>query len=410
MFRMARNLAVALAFAVGAAHSSACTSSRCVCPSPDATIDSTPIAAKSLDLAFEFWRTVTDRWRCGRISFDLAFGDGLGQGIGRRRPPLRVSEAKLLEELAAREGEIAASLPAARLPVSDRAASTSIRREPLNFSFDFSGKFQQHYVGRIRVEDDRHFHHFGDEQSELREEELLGQLASCEQVIARELAGQLETADASTEGAAARESDLVDAVAPRDVHAAIIAILDREPQRTLAPSEVAIARVLARLDDAAYDPWADRPGRAVVGALEQDPTDAFALRYDPAPLELTFGYSRHSLDFASAGEEFRCRCAEATQLSGHPAMNEDQVLAELDAVEECIAADLGFPLPASIPASAPESGPELRKRFDDRPLNFGWSGMTIAEQTGATTRFRTITGVAMRFQDEVFTTGIGFSR
>jgi hypothetical protein len=373
-------------------------------------VDSTPIASPPLDLAFEFSRTVADPWRCGRVSFDLAFGNGSGLGTGRRHPPSRESEAKLLEQLAAREADIAASMPAARLPLFGRAAATSIRREPLNVAFNFSGKFQQHYAGRFRVEGDRRFRPIGEEHLQLREEELLGQLASCEQRIARELAGQLDTASPPTEDAAARVPDLIDAVSPPDAHAAIVAILEREAQTRLASSEVAIARVLDQLDDAAYAPWADHPGRPADAAPAQDPTDAFALRYDPAPLDLAFGYSRHSLDFATAGEEFRCRCAEAAHLSGHPALNADQVLAELDAAEKCIAADLGFPLPAPLPSSAPAPGPELRRRFDDQPLNFGWSGMTIAEQTGATTRFRAVTGVAMRFRDEVFTTGIGFTR
>jgi hypothetical protein len=276
----------------------------------------------------------------------------------------------------------------------------------LNVAFEFSGKFQQ-YLGRFRVVGDFPRAHIGSVDRQLREEELLGQLASCEQLIARELAGQSKTVTPLAKNDVPGVPDLIDVVGPRDAHDTIVEILERPTVDSLVLSDVSSpVRVLQELDDAAYAPWADRPGQQEDSVPTQDETNALARRYDASPMDMAFGYSRHSLEFASAGEEFRCRCAAAAQLPGHPALHADQVLAELKTVEARIAADLEF----SLPTPLPKPRREFRPRSEEQPWNFGWSGMTIAEQTGVAARFHTVTGVAMRFRDEAFTTGIGFSR
>jgi hypothetical protein len=410
--RVSIALALALAGAVALADdSSACTGSYCRCYDAGAVLYTPPAPLAPLSFAFRF--------SSGIVETSAFQSQSQHSWDERRVVPRRIAtslrsrqvllEDEVLAELVDRESEIAAALPADPRDSGAPAplASDSPRLLP---AFDFSGPRDDgpptsHLMGplmgpfKIR------------KRKPLREDQLLAQLAACEQRIARELTGRPATLTPDAKDAVPRVGDLVDCVAPHDARVTIIEILEHETSDSPTASEIApIARVLDELDDSAYAPWADRPGRPAEDAPAQDLTADDVQRYDPTPLDLAFGYSRHSLEFANAGKEFRCRCAAAAQLPGHPALNVDQVLAELDAVEERITADLAFPLPTSMPASTPEPGRELRLRIDAQPLNFGWSGMTLAEQSGAAERFRTVSGVAMRFRDDVGFTSGGFTR
>lgn len=411
---IARALAlVCLALAAMSQRGSACTLRRCNCPSPDATIASTPVVAQPLDLAFEFSRTVIDRLPCARLPVEIGFEFGSDHWTGRRHPSSRESEAKLFEQLAAREAEIAAALRAPDPPPAVTTRTNAFGHAPLQTAFD--RVVPDTADAGLALGDANRMRHvrlsIRPVVRKLRDEQILAKIAETERLVAAELSADVAP---SAPAQPARALTLGDVLVPASADPNLDRLKSILQRGTAAESEGKVepwTRPLAELDAEAYASWADRPGLAHAADESSKPDPLRQPTAEPHPLDVAFGYSRHSLAFAAATSEFRCRCAEAAQLPGHPALHADQVLAELAATEDEIDAALEFLLPPPMPMpAAPAHELELRRQFEERPWPAGWSGMTIAEQSGAAARFRTVTGVAMRFRDEAFSTGVGFSR
>jgi hypothetical protein len=419
---VARSVAIAiLAVTACATRGAACGSDEpCCCPSPDSLVSSPPLVPATIDFAFGFSKRTAAQGNGGfRIS------TGWGGLWNPRRPTSRMVEDELLDDLRAREAEVAAvsTTAVSALPM---LGHDSQLREPLNVALSFSGPMDPASYHRPLADESEA------DRPRLDETPLLAELAAREELIAKELADPCgpQWSPEELKAAGAYSGWRVNP-APRPVISGAHVVLSPVMNSDVSKDFEAMRRRIgvttaAEWSDAdeqgdersfefirrPYSNWRDYAAvRFTVISAHGDRKPASTPRPAMSSLDFAFCFSAHCAENVAGSE---------SGVPGEPACHErlweDELLAELAAAEGQISDKLA--VAAEIESTPPveaSPAPELYRRLPDES-NFGWSGMMLASHGAAddtrTTAFKPLNGVAMRFPDDPPATfgGMTFSR